>query len=336
MGRGRSCGSLLRRNLKPPIGAQAEGVLFITEGKAMTMNRVSRRNLLKSTLAAPILVSAPAKAAISPDAEIVELGVATVLERIRKGEMTTASYVQTLLRQLERHKNLNTVITIDPSRVLDEASAVDKARAGGAKLGPLAGLPMVVKDHTDVAGYPTTAAVPRAALNNRVARISAPVVQKLQDNGVIIFAKANYAGGATGTNRWFGPSRNPYDLRRISGGSSGGSAAAMTEGGAIGATDAAHVAVATGSAGEVAAQRDRELAMYRQGKHLAVTYASKNRGMATYSSVYPLLLSAGFPSTRSGEMGAGVATLVDLSAAVKRHVQTVELPFLADAENPSP
>lgn len=60
----------------------------------------------------------------------------------------------------------------------------------------------------------------------------------------------------------------------------------------------------------------RELAMYRQGQHLAVTYASKNRGMATYSSVYPLLLSAGFPSTQSGEMGAGVATLVDLSAAI--------------------
>ncbi|MEN5426433.1 DNA translocase FtsK [Stenotrophomonas pennii] len=60
----------------------------------------------------------------------------------------------------------------------------------------------------------------------------------------------------------------------------------------------------------------RELAMYRQGQHLAVTYASKNRGMATYSSVYPLLLSAGFPSTQSGETGAGVATLVDLSAAI--------------------
>lgn len=60
----------------------------------------------------------------------------------------------------------------------------------------------------------------------------------------------------------------------------------------------------------------RELAMYRQGQHLAVTYASKNRGMATYSSVYPLLLSAGFPSTQPGELGAGVATLSDLSAAI--------------------
>lgn len=60
----------------------------------------------------------------------------------------------------------------------------------------------------------------------------------------------------------------------------------------------------------------RELAMFRQGRHLAVTYASKNRGMSTYSSVYPLLLSSGFPSIQSGEAGAGVATLEDFSAAL--------------------
>jgi len=60
----------------------------------------------------------------------------------------------------------------------------------------------------------------------------------------------------------------------------------------------------------------RELAMYRQGQHLAVTYASKNRGMTTYSSVYPLLLSDGFPSAQAGELGAGVASISDFTEAL--------------------
>ena len=190
---------------------------------------LSRRDIVKGSVAALPLLAASAKAAApqSSDAEILELGARAAVDRIRKGEMSAESYVKTLLRQLDRHKNLNTVVTIDPDRIVKEAVAVDQARAKGGKLGALAGLPMVVKDHTDVAGYPTTAAVPREASGGYVAKKSAPVVQKLQDNGVIIFAKANYAGGATGTNRYFGPSRNPYDLRRISGGSSGGSTAAV-------------------------------------------------------------------------------------------------------------
>ncbi|MGE4062658.1 MAG: amidase family protein [Rhodospirillaceae bacterium] len=173
--------------------------------------------------AAPVVSAVPAQ----ETGGLLELGAVDVVERIRKGELRAETYVSALLRHLDQHKNINAIVAIDPARVLSEAAAVDKARAGGAKPGPLAGLPMVVKDHTDVAGYPTTAAVPRAALGNRVAPRSAPVVQKLQDSGAIIFAKANYAGGATGTNRYFGASRNPYDLRRISGGSSGGSAAAV-------------------------------------------------------------------------------------------------------------
>jgi Asp-tRNA(Asn)/Glu-tRNA(Gln) amidotransferase A subunit family amidase len=202
----------------------------------MASKQISRRDLVKASVAALPLVAGAAKAAtpvvsavpnLGNDAELVELGVGEVTERIRKGELRAETYVGALLRRLERHKNLNSVVTIDPGRVVSEAAAVDKARARGDKLGPLAGLPMVVKDHTDVAGYPTTAGRPRAALNGYIPKRSAPVVQKLIDSGVIVFAKANYAGGATSTNRYFGPVRNPYDLRRISGGSSGGSAAAV-------------------------------------------------------------------------------------------------------------
>jgi mandelamide amidase len=198
--------------------------------------KLSRRGLIQGSAAAlplilgaasapqPVVSAVPADA---NDAELLELGASAAVDRIRSGEMKAEAYITALLHQYERHKNLNAIVSIDPDRILSEAAAVDKARAAGAKLGPLAGLPMVVKDHTDVAGYPTTAAMPRAALGNRVAPKSAPVVQKLQDNGVIILAKANFAGGATGTNRYFGASRNPYDLRRIAGGSSGGSAAAV-------------------------------------------------------------------------------------------------------------
>jgi len=105
---------------------------------------------------------------------------------------------------------------------------LDRARARGETLGSLAGLPFIVKDQIDVAGYATTAGTP--ALRHYMPSHNAVVVDTLVRSGAIVFAKANMhelAFGITSNNGAFGPVRNPYDQTRIPGGSSGGNGAAI-------------------------------------------------------------------------------------------------------------
>lgn len=169
-----------------------------------------------------------------PVEDVLELGASAAVGHIQQGDMTAESYAAQLLEQYNAHKDLNAVVTIDEARVLEGARAVDQARARGDQLGPLSGLPFVVKDQIDVAGYPTTAG--NAALKDYVPTQSAPVVDTMIKSGGIVFAKTNLpdmvVGGnllaaASSSNPFFGTVRNPYDPSRIPGGSSGGTAAAI-------------------------------------------------------------------------------------------------------------
>ncbi|MGE4062890.1 MAG: amidase family protein [Rhodospirillaceae bacterium] len=210
---------------------------------AISRDELSRRRfcasagLLTTTAIAGGMASAlqsrPSDAAVADGAEI-DLGAPEVVARIQKGDLKAEDYAARLLKRTAAHKNLNLVITIDEERVLQEARAVDQARARGDKLGPLSGLPVGIKDQIDVAGYPTTAG--NIALKGYVAKKNAAVVETLIANGAIVFAKLNCGvmvgggGGFTGSttsNPYFGFARNPYDVSRIPGGSSGGSAAAV-------------------------------------------------------------------------------------------------------------
>lgn len=200
----------------------------------------SRRKLLRAAAWAPPLAVAAgstqlaqgfAKAAKAQSrSRMTDLGAREAVDHIKKGDMTAEVYVRSLLDHHEAHKNLNGIITIDEARVLEEARAVDTARARGDQLGKLGGLPFAVKDQMDVAGYPTTAG--NGALKSRIPKQSAEVAQKMLDEGGIVFAKTNcsdmagsgglYVQGATTNNPWFGTARNPYDPARTPGGSSGG------------------------------------------------------------------------------------------------------------------
>src|SRR5207253_2472661 len=89
--------------------------------------------------------------------------------------------------------------------------------------GPLSGIPIAVKDNIDVAGYCTTAGTP--GLKDYRPKGNAPVVQQIIDSGAIVMGKLGLhemAAGGTCANITFGPVRNPYDLTRVPGGSSGG------------------------------------------------------------------------------------------------------------------
>ncbi len=204
----------------------------------------SRRRLLKAAAWAPPLAVAVggtqllqgfAKGARAQSvSDATELGVREAASRIQKGEMKAEDYVGQLFRHYNAHKDLNAFITINETRVLQDARAVDQARARGDRLGALAGVPIVVKDKIDVAGYPTTGG--SLVLKGYVAKQTAPVIDAMLKAGAVMFGKTNCSdtitgagggGGAASGNRNYPFCRNPYDLSRVPGGSSTGTGAAI-------------------------------------------------------------------------------------------------------------
>src|SRR5471030_2477776 len=127
--------------------------------------------------------------------------------------------------------SLNAFNLVDPERAIARAQDIDRKRAAGDALGPLAGVPIAIKDNMDVRGMRTTAS--SKILKNFVPPYDATVVRRLEDAGAIIVGKTNcdeFAMGSSNENSAFGPVRNPWALDRIPGGTSGGSAAAVAAG----------------------------------------------------------------------------------------------------------
>jgi indoleacetamide hydrolase len=171
---------------------------------------------------------------ISPTpADIVGLTIADTLRLLASGRLSSEALVKAYIERARAHADLNIFITLDEEGALTAARAVDAARRAGQSPGPLAGIPVVVKDNIHVAGLPSTAGTP--ALAGFVPADDAPVVRRLREAGAIMLGKTNMhelAFGATGYNAAYHVPgvvgvRNPYDSTRIAGGSSSGSAAAL-------------------------------------------------------------------------------------------------------------
>jgi mandelamide amidase len=147
---------------------------------------------------------------------------------MRTGALAAERYAGALLERCAQLQALNAFITLDPVRVLEQARSADLERAGGAKLGPLHGLPIPVKDSVNTAQYATTGGTP--ALRDFRPPADAPLVAALRGAGAIVLGKTNMhelSFGWTSNNLAFGAVHNPYDPTRIPGGSSGGTAAAV-------------------------------------------------------------------------------------------------------------
>ncbi len=161
-------------------------------------------------------------------AELVELSAVDAVAALARDDVTAERYASALLAQCERGKPLNAFITLERERVLEAARAADRRRSSGAKLGPLHGLPIPVKDSVNTKDFPTTAGTP--ALRNFRPKEDAPIVRALVDAGAIVLGKTNLhelSFGWTSNNLAFGAVHNPYDPSRIPGGSSGGTAVAV-------------------------------------------------------------------------------------------------------------
>jgi len=187
---------------------------------------ISRRAFVLGTTATVAMSAAGAKNHGASD--LGSLSAVEAVAQMSQGALTSERYAQALLAKCHSAEALNAFISLEPAKVLEAARARDLERHAGAKLGPLFGLPIPVKDSVNTRDYPTTGGTP--ALRHFHPAEDAPVVAALRSGGAIILGKTNLhelSYGWTSNNLAYGAVHNPYDLARIPGGSSGGTAAAI-------------------------------------------------------------------------------------------------------------
>lgn len=134
------------------------------------------------------------------------------------------------LERAEHTASLNAFTRIEPHRALARAAEIDRVVATGGDPGPLAGVPVALKDIIDEGGVPTTAG---SSFLTAAAIRSAPIVDRLKTAGAVVIGRTGlheFAYGFSSENDWWGPVRNPWDPTTSPGGSSGGSAAAVAAG----------------------------------------------------------------------------------------------------------
>ena len=189
--------------------------------------RRTRTTLARWLLVTPLLL---------PGASPAQESASDAARDVCAGKVTSEKLVAAALARAKETSALNAFITLDERGALEAARRVDAAQQMSDKkraCGPLAGVPIVVKDNIHVAGLPNSAGTP--ALKGFVPKADAPVVQRLRAAGAIIIGKTNMhelAFGISGYNAAFktGPEvgvRNAYDATKVAGGSSSGNGAAL-------------------------------------------------------------------------------------------------------------
>jgi len=157
---------------------------------------------------------------------------AEIARLIRDRKVTATETLEHFLVRVEEYNpRLNAIIWLDVSRARERARAADAALAKGEVWGPLHGVPMTIKESYNVAGSPTTWGDPK--LKDNVTTRSALAVERLEQAGVVLFGKTNVPlllADNQSYNAIYGTTNNPWDLSRVPGGSSGGSAAALAAG----------------------------------------------------------------------------------------------------------
>jgi aspartyl-tRNA(Asn)/glutamyl-tRNA(Gln) amidotransferase subunit A len=158
---------------------------------------------------------------------------------IRSGALKAVELMETCLDAADRLDNkLNVFVTrVDREVLLHQAADVDRQRKAGLELGPLAGIPIALKDIYHTSDLPTTAS--SKVLAGHRTHEDAFTVTKLRQSGALIVGKVQtheFAYGPTTVNEFAGPSRNPWNPDHVPGGSSGGSAIAVATGMCLGAT----------------------------------------------------------------------------------------------------
>jgi len=170
-------------------------------------------------------------ATVTAPFEILETTIDKVHAAYKSGQLTARQLVRLYLDRIATYDKkgpaINAVISINPE-ALDEADQRDAAFKASGFVGPLHGIPIIIKDQADAKGMPTT--LGSLLFKDYYPDSDAFVVDKLKKAGAIILAKATLGelGGGDTHGSLFGSTRNPYDLERTAGGSSGGSGASVS------------------------------------------------------------------------------------------------------------
>ncbi len=177
---------------------------------------------------------------------LCELSALELVRRLESRQVTSVEVSRAFLDRIEKHdQQVQAFLRVDAARVLDRAGEIDRRREKGQPVGRLAGLPVAVKDLLCTQGEPTTCA--SRMLENFRPPYDATVIKKLKAADAVLIGKTNmdeFAMGGSNENSAFKVTRNPWDLARIPGGSSGGAAAAV-------AADMAPLSVGTDTGGSI-------------------------------------------------------------------------------------
>jgi len=181
-----------------------------------------------------------------PSEDLAGLNLAEASHRIRTGAVNPTQLTESCLERIRTYNpKINAWITVMRDQALAQAKVLGEEQRAGRIRGPLHGIPIGVKDNIDTAGVRTTAA--SAVFEDRVPVEDSEVVRRLKAAGAVLIGKCNlheFAQGGTSAISFFGPVRNPWKLERNAGGSSSGSAAAVS-------TNCCYAALGTDTGGSI-------------------------------------------------------------------------------------
>jgi len=191
----------------------------------MPPTSLSRRSFLAMTTmgAAGIVLNR----AFAQPSNLASLSLKEASELLRRKATSPVELTQACLKRISTYNpSLNAFITVTADQAMESARAMEVEQRRGRWRGPLHGIPLALKDNIDTAGIRTTAA--SELFKERVPSADAEVVRRLKNAGAILLGKTNlheFAYGGSSSVSYFGPVHNPWAFDRVSGGSSGGSAA---------------------------------------------------------------------------------------------------------------
>ena len=167
--------------------------------------------------------------------ELCDHSASELAGMLKKGDVSSREITESVLKRIdEKEGTLNAFITTTRKTALRQADAADARLRKGEKISPLNGIPMAVKDNLCTQGIKTTCG--SNILKNYVPTYNATAVEKTLQSGCVLIGKTNldeFGMGSSTENSIIGPTRNPVDTDRVSGGSSGGSATAVAAGESI-------------------------------------------------------------------------------------------------------